>query len=109
MLLELDRVEKRFGTKKALREVSFQVAEGEVVALAGKNGAGKTTILRLLMGFLAVSDGRIAILGEDPLTRLHVGRVGWMSEQPAFPSAYRVSELIRFQVATFPSWDEPLG
>ena len=40
MLLELERVDKRFGSKKALREVSFQVAEGEVVALAGKNGAG---------------------------------------------------------------------
>ena len=66
-------------------------------------------LVALLMGFLALSGGRIAILGEDPLTRLQVGRVGWMSEQPAFPSAYRVSELIRFQAATFPSWDESLG
>ena len=40
MLLELERIDKRFGSKKALQEVSFQVAEGEVVALAGKNGAG---------------------------------------------------------------------
>ena len=109
MLLELENVDKTYARKPALRNVSFRMQEGEVVALAGENGAGKTTILRLLMGFLSPSGGRLSILGEDPTKRRHLARVGWMPERPAFPRGCRTSELIRFHASTFPTWDESLA
>ena len=52
MLLCVEGVSKAFGGLKALQEVSFGVAEGEVVALIGPNGAGKSTLLNIVNGFL---------------------------------------------------------
>ena len=51
--------------RTALADVSFQVADGELVCLMGENGAGKTTLLRILSGLLAPSSGRASVAGED--------------------------------------------
>ena len=50
---------------QAVRDVSFEVNEGEVVSLIGANGAGKTTILRTLSGLVRPSSGRIEFLGQE--------------------------------------------
>jgi ABC-2 type transport system ATP-binding protein len=109
MLLELDRVTQRFDRRTVLDAVSFGVAAGEVVGLAGPNGAGKTTALRLLMGFLEADAGRVEVLGHDARRRRHLGEVGWMPERPSFPPGWSVAEVVRFQAATFPSWDRALA
>jgi ABC-type branched-subunit amino acid transport system ATPase component len=64
-LLELDRVEKRFGGLPAVKEVSLQVGEGEILALVGPNGAGKTTLLRTVIGLEAPTAGTITFDGVD--------------------------------------------
>lgn len=56
---------KHFGATRALREVDFEVAEGEVVGCLGSNGAGKTTLLRLILGLLIPTRGRAEIFGLD--------------------------------------------
>ena len=66
MLLELDRVEARYGPVKALHGVTLQVGEGEIVALLGANGAGKTTTLRAISGTVARS-GAIRFGGRSLL------------------------------------------
>ena len=109
MLLELEHVTKRFGaraTKTALDDVSFAVGAGEIVALAGPNGAGKSTAMRILMGFIAADRGAARLFGDDARRRRWLDRVGWMPERPTFPSGWRSREVLRFQAATFPSWDE---
>jgi branched-chain amino acid transport system ATP-binding protein len=58
-LLELDGVDVHYGAIHALRGVSFQVAEGEIVTLIGANGAGKTTTLRAVSGMLRPTSGKI--------------------------------------------------
>jgi len=63
-LLTLEGVSKRFGTVVANCDVSLSVAAGEVVALVGENGAGKSTIVNLLSGLLEPSAGRILVDGE---------------------------------------------
>jgi len=62
-LLELDRVEARYGPVQALRGVSLEVAEGEIVAVLGANGAGKTTTLRAISGTVRRS-GSITLAGK---------------------------------------------
>jgi ABC-2 type transport system ATP-binding protein len=64
--LELNRVRHAFGGQPALRGFDLRVAGGEVVALVGLNGAGKTTALRVLAGRLRPDAGRAVILGHDP-------------------------------------------
>ena len=76
-LLELDGVEARYGPVKALHGVSLTVGEGEIVAVLGGNGAGKTTMLRAVSGLVATS-GEVRFAGER-ITRAapeRVARVG---------------------------------
>ncbi|NCA72863.1 MAG: ATP-binding cassette domain-containing protein, partial [Sphingobacteriia bacterium] len=76
--IQVDRLTHSYGRRTLYRDLSFQVPEGRVVALLGKNGVGKTTLIRLLMGFLRPVGGRCRVLGEDshalsPATRARIG------------------------------------
>jgi branched-chain amino acid transport system ATP-binding protein len=65
VILEVQDLSRRFGGVKALRGVSFSVAEGEIVGIIGPNGAGKTTLINLITGHLRPSGGRVLIGGRD--------------------------------------------
>jgi ABC-2 type transport system ATP-binding protein len=64
--IEVDDLRMRYGTKAVLRDVTFRVNRGEVLALLGPNGAGKTTTIEILEGFRRRSAGRVRVLGADP-------------------------------------------
>jgi branched-chain amino acid transport system ATP-binding protein len=64
-LLEVTGLGKRFGGLQAVSDLTFGVAEGEIVALIGPNGAGKTTAFAVISGFLAADAGRITFAGRD--------------------------------------------
>ena len=65
-MIKFDRVSKRFGTITALEEVSFEVADKEFVFVIGPSGAGKTTLVRLLLGDYLPSSGQVKVSGFDP-------------------------------------------
>ncbi len=69
MLLELDRVEVRYGPIRALRAVSLKVDPGEIVALLGANGAGKSTTLRTISGLIHPNSGTVVFDGT-PIQRM---------------------------------------
>jgi ABC-2 type transport system ATP-binding protein len=71
---------KRYGTRAALREVSFELHAGELVAIIGPNGAGKTTLLSILAGIQRPTEGQITTSPRD---------VGWVPQQPALYSKLR--------------------
>jgi len=64
-ILELDRVSRNFGGIKAVSDVSFNLREGEIVALIGPSGAGKTTLVNVITGVHRASGGRVVFKGED--------------------------------------------
>src|SRR3954454_11715841 len=72
MVLAAEGLTKRFGTREALRGVSFSAARGELVAVIGPNGAGKTTLLSILAGIQRADEGRVHAPGE----------VGWGAQPP---------------------------
>jgi branched-chain amino acid transport system ATP-binding protein len=65
LLLEIHGLSRRFGGLQAVKDLSFTVDEGEVVALIGPNGAGKTTAFALISGFLIPDTGRVIFRGRD--------------------------------------------
>lgn len=65
-VIELKNVTKRFGGQVAVDNLSMRVAEGEIVALLGQTGAGKSTVMSLLMGTIACDEGEIRVAGVDP-------------------------------------------
>src|SRR5580698_10900864 len=68
-VLSVERLEKSFGDVRAVDDVSFHVAAGEIVGLVGPNGAGKTTTINMILGVLAPTSGRIEIEGVDLRTQ----------------------------------------
>jgi ABC-2 type transport system ATP-binding protein len=94
----LEGLTKRYGARLAVDGVSFDVGEREVVGLLGPNGSGKTTILRLLTGYLRPSAGTARIAGFDIVSdgRAARGRVGYVPEDvPLYPHM-RVAEYLGF-------------
>lgn len=84
LAIEIANLEKRFGAKVAVRSLTLAIAEGEVFGLLGPNGAGKSTTLRLVLGLLAPTGGRVQVLGRTirvgtPMS----GDVGAMIDRPA--------------------------
>jgi ABC-2 type transport system ATP-binding protein len=77
---------KRFGSRIALSEVSFEIHAGEVVAVIGPNGAGKTTLLAILAGAMPPSGGEVTRPPRE---------VGWVPQQPALYSKLSVAENFR--------------
>ena len=63
--VEVERITKSFGDFTAVKDVSLKIYKGEMFALVGASGCGKTTLLRMLAGFVAPSSGRIVIDGVD--------------------------------------------
>jgi ABC-2 type transport system ATP-binding protein len=76
-------VTKRFGARVALRDVSFEAAPGETLAVIGPNGAGKTTLLSILGGVLIADAGEVSRNPRD---------VGWVPQQPAVYGKLSVAE-----------------
>ena len=64
-LIRIENVSKSFGTFQAVKDVSLTIEKGEIFALLGGSGCGKTTLLRMLAGFEALTSGRICIDGQD--------------------------------------------
>ncbi|MEV7799478.1 ABC transporter ATP-binding protein [Microbacterium foliorum] len=64
--IEIDRLQKRYGSRIALHELDLHVRPGTVFGLIGPNGAGKTTTLRTLVDVIRPSSGSVRVLGEDP-------------------------------------------
>ena len=88
LMIEAHNLSKQFGSFLAVRDVSFKVGKGEVVAFLGPNGAGKTTTMRLLTGFVAPTSGSARVAGIDVATdRIGVAEhVGYLPENgPLYP------------------------
>ncbi len=65
MMLKLESISAGYGAAQVLREVSLDVAAGEIVCLMGRNGAGKTTAMRSIMGLIALMSGRVMLDGTE--------------------------------------------
>ncbi|GLP71100.1 multidrug ABC transporter ATP-binding protein [Streptomyces sp. TUS-ST3] len=85
------------GGFEAVRGISFSVARGEVFALLGTNGAGKTSTVELLEGLARPTEGRIRVLGHDPYAERAAvrPRTGVMLQEGGFPSELTVGETAR--------------
>ena len=83
-LLEVKNVNKYFGKKRVLKNVSFSVDEGEILGFIGPNGAGKTTTIKLILGLQSISDGKVFINGYDVTKDFSkaIEKVGAIVESP---------------------------
>ena len=109
--IELQAVYKSFRRTEVLRGVTLRVERGKTFAFLGRNAAGKTTTIRMLLGLLKRDDGAIRVLGLDP-TREPLElrrRVGYLAEDQTMWGWMRVEEILRFVAPFYPTWDHELA
>jgi len=104
--IEADSLTKCFGATRAVDSLSFRVERGEVVSLLGRNGAGKTTAIKMLLGLLKPSRGSARVLGCDSqgLTPEVKRRIGYLPEGHPLFGWMRLEEAARFFAGFSPSW-----
>lgn len=100
-VVAVEHATKTFGTKVALRDMSFEVPVGQICGLLGPNGAGKTTLFRLLMGILKTTEGSLRVAGLDAFEeRVAVKRlVGFLPDEPVFYSYLSGREVLALSAA----------
>ena len=95
MILELKNIEKSFGEKKVLTGVSFKAEGGKAFGLLGRNGAGKTTSIRILMGVFPADSGEVLIDGK-PIDYNKIG-IGYLPEERGlYPKKLIIDQLTYF-------------
>ena len=112
MLIEIEGLAKYFGRFSALRDLRLSVAQGEFVSLFGRNGAGKTTFLRILAGLSKPSSGSVRFQGPGmPAHRSTRGLIGYLSHNTALYADLTALENLRFfaRLLDLPSGDAELG
>lgn len=95
-IIQVEGLKKHYGSIEAVRDVSFEVAEGEIFGLLGPNGAGKTTTVECIQGLRDFDDGRIRLLGLDPQTQSQElrQRIGCQLQESALPERIKVWEAL---------------
>ncbi len=97
-MIIFEKVSKNFNGLKALDELSFQINQGEIVGLLGPNGAGKTTTMRIMLGLLQPTQGKVTIDGINVLQEpLKVRKkVGYLPENNPLYEDFKVGEYLQF-------------
>ena len=108
--IDVSGVSKAFATRSshpvhALRDISFSIAQGEIVGLLGTNGAGKTTLFDLILGLTTPSSGNISVLGHTPHAAIRAAQIGAVLQTGGLLPELTVLDTLKMISSIFP---EPL-
>ncbi len=106
-VIEATALTVSYGRTRVIQELTFAVPRGSVYALLGRNGAGKSSLLRVLLGQRPPTRGRVRMLGEDPWRRRTslMTRVGVVPEEPDAPPEMTPVQLSAFCARLHARWD----
>ncbi len=103
MTIEATDVVKKFGHVTAVNGISLSVPRGQIMALLGKNGAGKTTFIDIVLGLQAATEGRVQVFGMSPRDAIRRSLVGVVHQTGALQEEYTVSQCLRLFAAAHAS------
>ena len=97
-MIKIEHLVKNYGTNCAVDDISFEIAQGEIVGFLGPNGAGKSTTMNMLTGYLSSSSGSITVDGIDVLENPLAAKkmIGYLPEQPPLYLDMTVREYLNF-------------
>ncbi len=107
-VIETEQLDLCYGRRRALHRLTLRIPRGRIHAIVGANGAGKSSLFRVLLGIQAPHAGRATILGRDctTLTEHERARIGFVNEEHSLPGWLRVVELVAMQRRLYPRWSE---
>lgn len=102
--LECEALNKRYGTRSALANLTVHFEQGRIIGLLGPNGSGKTTLLKLAAGLLVPSGGSIRVVGHEPGVETK-GMVAYLPDRMALPAYMRTADVMDFYRDFFADFD----
>ena len=107
IVLKLNKVSKSYGKKHVLKNIDLTIRKGTIMGLIGKNGAGKTTMIKALLGLLKLDTGKATIFGEDswdlPGEVKH--RIGYVPQKITGSDWMTVQAFLDYTGAFYKKWD----
>ena len=94
-LVQFKNVYKKFDEKEILKNVTFNIEKGKIIGLLGKNGMGKTTIIKLMNDLLTVTSGEVLINGEKPGVNSKK-IISYLPEKNYLDKTQKVSDIFKF-------------
>src|SRR6201997_2961095 len=100
-MIKVEKLTKRYAGNTAIKDLTFEVGQGEIMGFLGPNGAGKTTTMRILASFLPPTSGRATVAGYDIFTQSLQARahLGYMPENVPLYNDMRVTEYLDYRAA----------
>ncbi len=92
-ILQVKDLTVKIGNSTILENINLSVNEGEVVAIVGPNGGGKTTFVKTCLGFVKPSSGYVRLLGKKPREAIKTGKIGYLPQKSSTPKKFPVSAL----------------
>ena len=106
-MLTVQGLDKRFGNKTAIADLSLTLEEGHIFGMLGTNGAGKSTLLRVMSGILRADEGSVRLdnmhVYENPAAKREIC---YLSDDPTFLPNASIAEMGRMQAAYYPEYSE---
>lgn len=109
-VIELKDVHKTYGKLPVLKGLTLSVSRGEVYGFLGRNGAGKSTAIRILMGVSKLNSGTVSLFGSSAKNQIikHRQRIGFVAQEQNFYSWMNAKTLGKFVGGFYPRWDNSL-
>lgn len=110
-IIETFGLSKSFGKKKVLNNLNLKVKKGIIYGYLGKNGTGKTTTIKILLGMLSPNSGTARLFGFDAdadYVKIR-GKIGYVSEDRSLYKWMKVSDALKFVKGFYPGWSDSLA
>ena len=99
-IVDVNSVEKSYGSTQVIKHCSFKIYEGEIYGLLGINGAGKTTLMKMILGLQQIDRGSIYVLGEEVRSNTeYLSNIGSVIENPTFYEHLNAGELLSMHLS----------
>ncbi|KMK75532.1 ATP-binding cassette domain-containing protein [Alkalihalobacillus pseudalcaliphilus] len=109
-IIEAQDLHKHYRQKKAVNGLSVSIADKKITGIIGRNGAGKTTFLKLVAGYYRPNKGKLHVFGEKPFNNINASlNTVFVDDLMYFPSSLMLEEILEEGKRFYPNWDEKLA
>lgn len=109
-VIQCEKLNKKYNSSHALKNLSFAIEENKITGLIGRNGAGKTTLLKLIAGFSQPSSGKVMVFSEVPFNNLKVSQnLIFIDDNMTLPQSISLLDILYAASDFYENWDMELA
>ena len=106
-VMQTKNLSKAYGKKQAVNNISLTIEENKIVGLIGRNGAGKTTILKMMAGYFRPTSGQLCLWGQPVFDNLNVlSQLVFVDEEVQYEPSFRLEDILQICAEFYVNWDD---